>query len=261
MTNQWHFYVVTNTTLFTNAAFITFGAAHFPFPEWVYLPIHWRTHNARSRPGPAGRRGAQPTPVPSNLLNLDPIAVSNCVNGVNGDGASLVSGGTDFVAYTNVPPNEVYYIGVKSESHMAVEYDFIPIFTDVPFGTLDQNGNETSARINVPSVIPDGTRRIRGCPLYFSLALYPIAHSKRGCYQRHPAPEFWQSCRYPDHDSVSVHSEQSRFDDQSGSARPVQFSLMTTARTNEYSRYPSHRMDRAISAIFEGMQRARAFGN
>jgi subtilisin-like proprotein convertase family protein len=174
MTNQWHFYIVTNTTIFTNAAFITFGASTLSIPR---MGVFANSDANSTTPGAdldllVTRSSTDPNAA--SLLNLDPKEVYNCVNGVNGDGASLVSGGTDFVAYTNVPPNEVYYIGVKSENHMGAEYDFIPIFTDVPFGSLDQNGNEYLNAINVPSVIPDGTPSHPGLSFVFLLALYPI---------------------------------------------------------------------------------------
>ncbi|HEV2318984.1 MAG TPA: S8 family serine peptidase, partial [Verrucomicrobiae bacterium] len=174
MTNQWHFYIVTNTTTFTNAAFITFGSSTLSIPR---MGVFANSQANSTTPGAdldllVTRSSTDPNAA--NLLNLDTNEVYNCVNGLNGDGASLVSGGTDFVAYTNVPPNEVYYIGVKSENHMGAEYDFIPVFTDVPFGSLDQNGNEYLNAINVPSVIPDGTPSHPGLSFVFLLALYPI---------------------------------------------------------------------------------------
>jgi hypothetical protein len=164
MTNQWHFYIVTNLTVFTNAAFITFGANTLSIPR---MGVFANSLENSTTPGAdidllVTRSSTDPNAA--NLLILDPTEVSNCVNNISGDGSSLVAGGTDFVAYTNVPPNEVYYIGVKSESHMAIQYDFIPIFTDVPFGSLDQNGNEYLSAINVPTA----RRRIRVCPLCFT---------------------------------------------------------------------------------------------
>jgi subtilisin-like proprotein convertase family protein len=174
MTNQWHFYVVTNTTTFTNAAFITFGAATLSIPR---MGVFAGSDQNATTPGAdldllVTRSSTDPNAA--NLLILDPNEVSKCVNSASGDGASLVSGGTDFVAYTNVPPNEVYYIGVKSESHMAAEYDFIPIFTDVPFGSLDQNGNELVSALIVPVPIPDGTPAHPGLSFVFLLPLFPI---------------------------------------------------------------------------------------
>ncbi|HUA66101.1 MAG TPA: LamG-like jellyroll fold domain-containing protein [Alphaproteobacteria bacterium] len=174
MTNQWHFYVVTNLTTFTNAAFITFGASTLSIPRMGVFANSLENSTTPGADMDLLVTRSTTDPNAANLLNLDPVEVSNCVNGVDGDGASLVSGGTDFVAYTNVPQNEVYYIGVKSESSMAVEYDFIPIFTDVPFGGLDQNGDEFISGINVPAAIPDGTPTHPGLSYVFYLALYPI---------------------------------------------------------------------------------------
>ncbi|HTV43288.1 MAG TPA: LamG-like jellyroll fold domain-containing protein [Candidatus Sulfotelmatobacter sp.] len=174
MTNQWHFYVVTNTTLFTNAAFITFGANTLSIPR---MGVFANSIDNATTPGAdldllVTRSGTDGNAA--NLLNLDPVEISNCLNGASGDGASLVSGGTDFVAYSNALPNEVYYIGVKSESQMGVQYSFIPIFTDTPFGGLDQNGNEYVNALNAPSLIPDGTASHPGYSIVFGLALYPI---------------------------------------------------------------------------------------
>ncbi|MGH8024127.1 MAG: hypothetical protein ACRED1_11125, partial [Limisphaerales bacterium] len=174
MTNQWHFYVVTNLTTFTNAAFITFGASTLSIPR---MGVFANSDANSTTPGAdldllVTRSTTDPNAA--NLLKLDPLEVSNCVNGLNGDGGSLVSGGTDFVAYTNAVANEIYYIGVKSESHMGAEYDFIPIFTDVPFGGTDQNGNQYLNAINVPSPIPGGTPSHPGLSFVFMLALSPI---------------------------------------------------------------------------------------
>lgn len=157
VTNQWHFYIVTNFTTFTNAAFITYGATTLAIPrEGVYA----NSDANATTPGAdldvlVTRTSSDPNAA--KLLNLDPIEISNCVAGLSGDGSSLVSGGTDFVAYTNAVPNETYYIGVKSESHMGVEYNFIPIFTQTPFGGTDTNGNAYVNALNVPQNIPDGT--------------------------------------------------------------------------------------------------------
>ena len=51
----------------------------------------------------------------------------------------------------------VYYIGVKSEDQMASEYAFIPIFTRIPFGQVNGNGDLIVNGLNVPVDIPDGS--------------------------------------------------------------------------------------------------------
>jgi subtilisin-like proprotein convertase family protein len=174
MVNQWHFYVVTNNTTFTNAAFITFGAVTMAVPR---MGVFADSDADATVPDPdldllVTRSSTDPNA--SQLLNLDPTEISNCIVGVNGDGASLVTGGTDFVAYTNAVANEVYYIGVKSESHMGIEYGFVPIFTQTPFGGLDQNGNAYVNGLNVPQNIPDGTPAHPGVARVFMIDLNPV---------------------------------------------------------------------------------------
>jgi subtilisin-like proprotein convertase family protein len=174
MTNQWHFYIVTNQTAFANAAFITFGAATLSIPR---MGVFANSEENSTVPGPdldllVTRSSTDPNA--ELLTNLAIDEISNCVDGLNGDGASLVAGGTDFVVYTNALPNEVFYVGVKSESHMAVEYGFVPIFSQNPFGGMDTNGNVTMNGLNVPQPIPDGTPSHPGVTRVFMVNVNPI---------------------------------------------------------------------------------------
>ena len=174
MTNQWHFYVVTNNTTFTNAAFITFGAVTLAIPR---MGVFADSDADATTPTPDLDMLVTRTSTDANaanLLSLDPNEISNCIVGVNGDGASLVTGGTDFVAYTNAVANEVYYIGIKSESHMGIQYGFVPIFTQTPFGGLDQNGNAFVNGLNVPQNIPQGTPSAPGIARVFMINLNPV---------------------------------------------------------------------------------------
>jgi subtilisin-like proprotein convertase family protein len=160
MTNQWHFYVVTNPVSnppdFTNAAFITFSSDTLSIPrEGVFANSET---NATRPEADIDLYVAGPNdPNAGALTNLDPGVIANCVNGMNGDTVSLGRGGTEFVIYTNSKPGDVYYIGVKSEDRMAAEYDFIPIFTDIPFGQLNGNGDQVINGLNVPVPIPNGS--------------------------------------------------------------------------------------------------------
>ena len=174
MTNQWHFYIVTNQTTFTNAAFITFGAATLSIPR---MGVFANSEENSTVPGPdldllVTRSSTDPNAA--QLFNLWPQVISNCVDNLQGDGASLTTGGTDFVVYTNAQPNEVFYVGVKSESHMAVEYGFVPIFSQNPFGGLDTNGNAVVNGLNVPVPIPDGTPSHPGVARVFMVNINPI---------------------------------------------------------------------------------------
>jgi subtilisin-like proprotein convertase family protein/sugar lactone lactonase YvrE len=174
MTNQWHFYIVTNQTAFQNAAFITFGAATLSIPR---MGVFANSEVNATVPGPdldmlVTRSLTDPNAA--LLTNLAINEISNCVDGLSGDGASLAAGGTDFVVYTNAQPNEVFYVGVKSESHMAVEYGFVPIFSQNPFSGMDTNGNVTMNGLNVPQPIPDGTPSHPGVARVFMVNVNPI---------------------------------------------------------------------------------------
>lgn len=160
MTNQWHFYVVTNPVSnppdFTNAAFITFLADTLSIPrEGVFAnsPTNATRPEADIDLYVAG-------PFDSNasaLTNFDPNVISNCIASANGDAVSLGRGGTEFVIYSNSAPGDIYYVGVKSEDRMASEYAFIPIFTRIPFGQLNGNGDQVINGLNVPVPIPNGS--------------------------------------------------------------------------------------------------------
>ena len=174
MTNQWHFYIVTNTTTFTNAAFIVFGAETLSIPrEGVFANA---LQNSTTPGADVDVLVTQNSTDPNagELTNLWLSEISNCVDSLQGDGASLASGGTDFVVFTNAQPGEVFYVGVKSESHMAVQYGFVPIFTQQPFGSPDTNGNVTMNGLNVPQPIPDGTPSHPGVTYTFMININPI---------------------------------------------------------------------------------------
>jgi subtilisin-like proprotein convertase family protein len=170
MTNQWHFYVVQNTTGFTNAAFVTF------LPETLSMPRMGVQANPTQNPTTPEADidlYVATGPGAAGLTNLDPVVISNCVNGVNGNASALDNGGTEFVAYTNSQPNQIYYIGVKSETAVAAEYGFLPVFSQQPFSTT-QNGIETVNGLLLPINIPDGSNKRPGTAYIFALAIQPI---------------------------------------------------------------------------------------
>jgi autotransporter-associated beta strand protein len=161
MTNQWHFYVLTNTAGFTNAAFVTF------LPPTLSVP---RIGVRESDPDNASRVEADIDLYVSQnpaLTNLDPAAVAAADK-------SRTRGGTEVVAYSNSVAGAVYYVGVKSEDYMAAEYGFIGAFSLLPFSDRDQNGNVTVRGFPLPSVIPDGSPANPGAALVFGLALQPV---------------------------------------------------------------------------------------
>ena len=172
-TNQWHFFVVTNTTAFTNAAFIVF------LPNTLATPRMgvFETSTANSTRPEADLDlfvASAPDANAASLTNLNPVVISNCIAGVNGDAAALSRGGTEFVAYNNAQPNQVYYVGVQCEDQMAGQFGFLPIFSQSPFSQLDTNGNQIVNGLLLPANIPDGDNAHPGRAYVFGLATIPM---------------------------------------------------------------------------------------
>jgi len=167
-TNQWHFFVVTNTTTYTNAAFITFLPNTLATPRMGVFANS--TANSTRPEADLDLFVAQE----STITNLDPVVISNCVFGVNGDSASLDRGGTEFVAFNNSQPNQVYYIGVQCQDQMAGQFAFFPVFSLLPFSQMDTNGNEIVNGVPLPVNIPDGDNAHPGVAYVFGLATIPM---------------------------------------------------------------------------------------
>jgi subtilisin-like proprotein convertase family protein len=167
-TNQWHFFVVTNTTTYTNAAFIIF------LPDTLSLPREgvFADSTANSTRPEADLNLF--VAAEGSLTNLDPAVIANCVYGTNGDQASLARGGTKFIAYSNSLPGEVYYVGVQCEDQTAGQFGFVPIFSLNPFSQTDTNGNEIVNGLLLPANIPDGTNPHPGLGSVFGLATIPM---------------------------------------------------------------------------------------
>jgi hypothetical protein len=94
MTNQWHFYIVTNTGItadYTNAAFITFDPYTLSIPR-----VGVFADDVTDATRPEADIDLYVSTDPS-ITNLNPVAISNCLAGVNNSGASLGQGGTEFV--------------------------------------------------------------------------------------------------------------------------------------------------------------------
>jgi len=178
MTNQWHFYVVTNNgemvngsvVAAPNAAFITFDAYDLSIPRTgVYAD------SVADATRPQADIDLYVSTDPS-LTNLNPVAISNClagtVNGTaTGSGASLSQGGTEFVYFTNSLPGQVYYVGVNSEDQMASEFGFLPVFSSTPFSQVNPNGDLVVNGLNLPALIPDGDAAKPGVVTVFALAI------------------------------------------------------------------------------------------
>ncbi len=175
-TNQWHFYVVTNTGAaadYTNAAFVVF------LPETLAIPRQGVFAGAIANSTlPEANLDLFAT-TDSNLLSLSPLTISNCMSGSsvgvtsNGVfyGSALARGGSKFIVDSQSTPGQVYYVGVQSEDQMAAEYNFLAEFSNVPFSQMNPNGELVTFS---PVAIPDGDANQPGYTNTLGLAIYPL---------------------------------------------------------------------------------------
>jgi subtilisin-like proprotein convertase family protein len=148
VTNQWHFYAITNDTSFTNAAFLTFLPENLAVPRMgVFEPAA----DLATRPEADIDLFVAPPSVPNNfaLTNLDPAVVAAADK-------SLGRGGTETIVYSNATPG-VYYLGVKSEDQQGAEYALMGVFSQEPFGSGNTNGDFTLLGFPSYLPIPDGS--------------------------------------------------------------------------------------------------------
>lgn len=186
MTNQWHFYIITNNGLnpitgtslnVTNAAFVTFLPPTLSIPRGGAVD---ENDSSYTRPEADIDLFVASGPGAYALTNLDPNVISNCVSGAQVGqsigqvfyGSALDRGGSEFVVDTNSTPGQVYYVGVKSEDQTAAEYDFLSEFSSMPFSGLDSHGNESV--YFYPVNIPDGDATHPGYTNSVGLAIYPV---------------------------------------------------------------------------------------
>ena len=77
------------------------------------------------------------------------------------------------IVFSNASPG-VYYIGVKSEDHQAAEYALLGIFSQLPFGSTDEQGNQHLLGFPTPLVIPDGSPQFSQASLLMAISVAPI---------------------------------------------------------------------------------------
>ena len=147
-TNQWKFYVFTNTfvevdnpvlTNGPNVAFTTFLAPNLSSPK-RNLSADVDLYVSR---GDAG------------LLSLNPASIENA-------SISADEGGTESVIFTDAEIGEIFYVGVKAEDQKGAEFSIMGISTDQPFSTVDDDGNHRFPGFPVGNLIPDGTPMLPG---------------------------------------------------------------------------------------------------
>lgn len=158
-TNQWHFYLISNDSGATNAAFMTFLARRLS-PEAL---------DSSLASGSNGLRAEADidlyVSMESGLTNLDPDVVERADK-------SLSRGGTETIVYTNANPG-VYYVGVKCESGSGAEYGFAAVLSQVPFSQVDSLGNETLRGFPAPGLLPPAEHGQPGIGRLLALATQP----------------------------------------------------------------------------------------
>src|SRR5207244_1146358 len=138
VTNQWHFYVMTNDTTFTHAAFGTFLPPNLSIPR---IGVETDLNNATRAEADLDVYVS----IDPGLTNLEPAVLATADR-------SLGRGGNEIVILDNAVPGAIYYIGVKAEDQEAAEYSFFGLFSLLPFGQ-----NENNLRFfGFPAPIPDG---------------------------------------------------------------------------------------------------------
>jgi subtilisin-like proprotein convertase family protein len=159
--DQWHFYVLTNDTAYTNAAFVTFLA-----PTLSVLDLG-------TDDGSDPSQAVRPEADIDLYVSQDPGLFNLETNAIAQADKSLGRGGTEAIVYTNASPG-VYYIGVKSESQEAAQYGLIAMMSALPFSEMDSSGNLVLRGVPAPASIPDGTSERPGAACVVAVAPGPF---------------------------------------------------------------------------------------
>jgi subtilisin-like proprotein convertase family protein len=164
--SQWHFYMFTNGTDFTNAVFATFA------PPNLSTPV-MGTHQ--------GEEGTNATRLEADIdiyvsrdariTNLFPAALGGALKGVT-------RSGSETILLSNATRGN-YYIAVKAEDQRAAEYSLAAIVSELPFSDTDENGNVRLRGVPAPAVIPDGTPTFPGSATILAFAPDPTLRLHR----------------------------------------------------------------------------------
>ncbi|MCI0536848.1 MAG: S8 family serine peptidase [Verrucomicrobiales bacterium] len=156
VTNQWNFYVFTNTfvtnefsalTNGTNVAFITFQPPNLSRPRGSEADIDIYVSSD------------------SALLQLNALAVAAART-------SIGRGGSELVVYTNALLDQIFYIAVKSEDQQGGEFGFVAISSNEPFDE-NRDGSRVLRGFPVPAIIPDGSPNLPGAVQIFAIGISP----------------------------------------------------------------------------------------
>lgn len=146
-TNQWVFFVITNSPSVSTAAFVTFLPPNLSRTRQQSADID--LYVSRD----------------SNLTNLDATVISNCFAMVGQNAVSTNRGGTEYIVFTNGSVAGDWYVGIKSEDQQAAEFGFFAAFVDTPFARRNSDGSVDLFPINIGTFgvpIPDGTPDLPG---------------------------------------------------------------------------------------------------
>ena len=151
---QWRFYVVTNTTTFTNALFSIFSAPTLSVGQNISDPYAVFQDLGPNSGLPLGRNISADLDlfVSTNyaLTNLDDTAIAQAWKSVD-------RFSDEAVLRTNSTLGDVYYIGVKSEDQQAGEFSLGIVFTEVNPYQLNGDGSVTVELPFASYDIPDGS--------------------------------------------------------------------------------------------------------
>jgi subtilisin family serine protease/subtilisin-like proprotein convertase family protein len=122
--SQWKFYVMTNTTTFTNATFLVSQQTDLAVPRGGVF--------SADRLEATRRYADIDLYVSQNpaLTNLDPVVVGTAFQSRTRNDLS----GDEYVIFDDSQEGDVYYIGVKSEDQQAAQFEFWGIFSLFPLG-------------------------------------------------------------------------------------------------------------------------------
>ncbi len=156
VTNQWNFYVFTNTMTTNSPLGITNG----PNVAFItFLPPNL------SRPRATDSDIDMYVSTNPQLTNLSPAVLAAADK-------SVARGGSELIAYTNAPLDAVYYIAIKSEDQQASEYSFVGISSQLPFEDF-KDGRLTLRVMPMPLRIPDGDPSKPGTVYGFAVGISP----------------------------------------------------------------------------------------
>ncbi len=163
ITNQWNFYVFTNTYI-TNDLFSITNGTNVAFA--TFLPP------TLSRPRNFEADIDMYVSSDARLLNLDPIVLSAAATR-----RSLGRTGSELVVYSNAAPNQVFYVAIKSEDQQGAEFGFITISTNDPFET--QSGNNRVLRLFPANrFVPDGSANRPSAAIGIAIGITPAIIEK-----------------------------------------------------------------------------------